>query len=137
MKVLSWLKVLMLAVMVSGPAVKAFAHGELSSSSPGHEAVVTTPEELVLNFSDEVRLLRLTLVHGADHNIDFGFSPSTEAQPSFSFDLPDLMLGTHTVSWTIIGSDGHTVNGTFNFVVSEGGDQAEVQEHADNEHQHH
>ena len=137
MKVLSSLKCLMMAILVIVPMGKALAHGELSSSAPGHEAVVTSPEQLVLNFNDEVRLLRLSLVHGASHNIEFGFSPSTQAQPSFSYDLPELMMGTHTVEWTIIGSDGHTVSGTYNFVVSEGGEQAEVQEHSDTEHHHH
>lgn len=137
MNVLSWIKAVMLAVVFAVPAGKALAHGELSSSAPGHEAVVVSPEQLVLNFSDDVRLLRLALVHGASHNIDFGFSPSTEAQRTFTHDLPDLMLGTHTVDWTIIGTDGHTVSGTFNFVVSDGGEQAEVQEHTHNEHHHH
>lgn len=137
MKMLSWMKALLLAAVVMVPAAKALAHGELSSSAPGHESVVVSPEQLVLNFSDEVRLLRLALVHGASHNIDFGFSPSTEAQRTFTHDLPDLMLGTHTVNWTIIGTDGHTVSGSFNFVVSEGGEQAEVQEHTQNDHHHH
>lgn len=136
MKRLSWLNALLLAVIVALPAGKALAHGELSSSAPGHEAVVVSPEQLVLNFSDDVRLLRLSLVHGASHNIDFGFSPTTAAQRSFSHDLPDLMLGTHTVNWTIIGTDGHTVSGDFNFVVSDGGEQADVQEHTHNDHQH-
>lgn len=137
MKRLSWLNALLLVAVVALPAGKVLAHGELSSSVPGHEAVVTSPEQLVLNFSDDVRLLRLTLVHGASHNMDFGFSPTTAAQRTFSHDLPALMLGTHTVNWTIIGTDGHTVSGTFNFVVSDSGQQAEVQEHSHNDHQHH
>ncbi len=137
MKKLSWLNAMLLAVVVALPAGKVLAHGELSSSAPDHEAVVMSPEQLVLNFSDDVRLLRLTLVHGASHNMDFGFSPTTAAQRTFSHDLPELMLGTHTVNWTIIGTDGHTVNGSFNFVVSDGGEQAELQEHSHNDHHQH
>lgn len=136
MKSLTWLNVLLLAAVVALPAGKALAHGELSSSAPGHEAVVVSPEQLVLNFSDDVRLLRLSLVHGASHDIDFGFSPTTAVQRTFSHDLPDLMLGTHTVNWTIIGTDGHTVSGAFNFVVNDGGEQADVQEHTHNDHHH-
>jgi methionine-rich copper-binding protein CopC len=137
MKMLSWLKIALVAVAFIVPASKALAHGELSSSAPGHEAVVAAPEELVLNFSDDVRLLRLALVHGASHNIDVGFSPSTEAQRSFSHELPALMIGAHTVNWTVIGSDGHTVSGSFNFAVSDGGEQADVQEHSHNDHHQH
>jgi methionine-rich copper-binding protein CopC len=137
MQRLSWIKVLVLAMVAMVPVGKALAHGELSSSAPGHEAVVTAPEQLVLNFSDDVRLLRLALVHGASHNIDFGFSPTTVAQRTFSHDLPELMIGAHTVNWTIVGSDGHTVSGTFNFSVSDSGEQAEMQQHDHNEHHHH
>ncbi|MEX0738626.1 MAG: copper resistance protein CopC [Pseudohongiella sp.] len=137
MKVLSRLNALLMCAALVIPAGKALAHGELVSSAPGHEAVVTMPEALILNFNDDVRLLRLALVHGASHNIDLGFSPSTEAKSSFTHELPELMIGAHTVDWTIIGPDGHTVSGTFNFVVSEGGEQAEVQDHTNNEHHHH
>jgi methionine-rich copper-binding protein CopC len=137
MKMLSWLKFALIAVVVLVPAGKALAHGELISSAPGHEAVVSAPEALVLNFGEDGRLLRLTLVHGASHNIDVGFSPSTAAQSSFSHELPASMIGEHTVNWTIIGSDAHTVSGSFSFVVSEGGEQAEVQEHSHNDHHQH
>lgn len=136
MKVMHWLKVLMLSAVVIAPAGKALAHGELTSSAPGHETVVTSPEQLVLNFNDDVRLLRLALVHGASHNINFNFSPSTQVQRSFSYDLPALMMGAHKVDWTIIGSDGHTVSGTFSFVVSDSGEQPEVQENASGHHHH-
>ncbi len=137
MKILSWLKAVMLVAIVMVPAAKALAHNQLTSSAPGHEAVVVSPEQLVLNFNDDVRMLRLALVHGASHNIEFGFSPSTDAQSMFSYELPDLMLGAHTVNWTIIGADGHTITGSFNFVVSDGGEEAEVQTHEQNEHHHH
>tara|TARA_R100001039_G_scaffold14861_1_gene8455 strand:+ start:5221 stop:5634 length:414 start_codon:yes stop_codon:yes gene_type:complete len=137
MKLLSVLKALLLAAVVMVPAGTALAHNQLTSSAPGHEAVVTSPNQLVLNFNGDVRLLRLALVHGTSHNIDFGFSPSTAAQSTFSYELPALMTGTHTVDWTIIGTDGHTISGSFNFVVSEGGEQAEVQTHTQDEHHHH
>lgn len=137
MKPMSWIKTIILAAVVALPGSQLLAHSALTASSPGHEAVVSSPEELTLNFNEDVRMLRLSLVHGASHNIDFGFAPSTEAMASFSYDLPDLMMGAHTVDWTIVGADGHTVSGSFNFVVSEGGDDAEVQEHSNGDHHHH
>lgn len=136
MKVMSWFRVLMLTAVVVAPAGKALAHGELISSAPGHDAVVTSPEQLVLNFNEDVRLLRLTLAHGGVHDIDFDFNPSTQALRSFTYELPALMMGDHTVDWTIIGADGHTVNGSFDFVVSDSGEQAEVQENTSGHHHH-
>jgi methionine-rich copper-binding protein CopC len=112
------------------------AHTALTASLPGNAAVVSSPEKLELTFGDEVRMLRLTLVHGAAHNIDFGFQPTTAAARTFSYNLPSLMLGEHTVTWTVIGPDGHTVSGDFKFSVSADGAAAQTQEHNHGGHSH-
>lgn len=115
----------------------AFAHSSLTASSPGNQSVVQSPPKLELTFNEGVRMLRLTLVHGASHNIEFGFTPSTDTAATVSYDLPALMMGEHTVNWTVIGSDGHPVNGTFKFTVSADGEAAATQSHADSGHHHH
>ncbi|MDP2285820.1 MAG: copper resistance protein CopC [Pseudohongiella sp.] len=134
MRLMSWFKSLMLAMgvfaalgMLSGPAL---AHSVLSASSPGDKSVVSAPEKLELTFNEAVRVLRLTLVHGASHEIDIGFTPSTEAAQMLSYELPMLMMGAHTVNWTVIGSDGHPVNGTFGFTVSADGAPAHQMMHS-------
>lgn len=114
----------------------AFAHSTLTSSLPGNQAVVASPEKLELTFNEGVRMLRLTLVHGASHNIEFGFAPSTETAATVSYDLPMLMLGEHTVNWTVIGSDGHPTNGMFKFTVSADGEAATTQSQAAGHHHH-
>lgn len=118
-------------------STQALAHSSMTASSPGNEATVAAPEKLELTFNEGVRMLRLTLVHGASHNIEFGFEPSTEATTTFGYDLPMLMMGAHTVNWTVIGSDGHPVNGTFTFTVSADGEAAAVQTNTDAGHHHH
>lgn len=141
MRLMFWFKSLLLTIGVfaalaalSGPAM---AHGTLTASMPGDKAVVAAPEKLELTFNEAVRVLRLTLVHGANHQIEFGFAPSTEATNTLSYELPMLMMGEHTVSWTVIGSDGHTVNGSFGFTVSAEGAPAHQMQHGTAPHADH
>jgi methionine-rich copper-binding protein CopC len=131
----AWIKSLVIAAVVLVPMGSAFAHSSLAASSPGHQAVVMSPDELMLRFNEQVRLLRVTLVHQPSHNIDFGFEASTAAQQEFSYELPMLMLGEHTVTWTVIGADGHTVSNSFSFTVSNDGAEAGMQTHQGG-HQH-
>lgn len=131
----TWVKSLIIATFIMAPVSSALAHSSLTASSPGHEAVVMSPEALMLRFNEQVRLLRATLVHQPSHNIDFGSADSTAAQQEFSYELPLLMLGEHTVTWTVIGADGHTVSNSFSFTVSNDGAEADMQTHQDG-HQH-
>lgn len=123
----------LLAVM---PAM-VLAHSALTASLPGNAAVVSSPEKLELTFNEDVRMLRLTLVHGAAHNIEFGFQPSTTPGTTFAYELPMLMMGEHTVSWTIVGADGHTVSGDFKFSVSADGAEAQSEAHNHGGAHHH
>lgn len=115
----------------------ALAHSTLTASLPGNQSVVAAPEKLELTFNEGVRVLRLTLVHGASHNIEFGFEPSTEAATTVSYELPMLMQGEHTVNWTVIGSDGHPNNGKFIFTVGAEGEAATMQTNNDAGHHQH
>lgn len=137
MKLIALIKKLVLGAGLAGVLATVptlvLAHSALTASLPGNEAVVSSPEKLELTFNEDVRMLRLTLVHGPSHNIEFGFQPSTAAAKTFSYDLPVLMLGEHTVSWTVIGADGHTVSGDYKFSVSADGAAAATQAH---EHGH-
>jgi copper resistance protein C len=132
----AWIRSLVMATVFMVPASSVFAHSALTASLPGHETVVASPDTLMLRFNEQVRLLRVTLVHGAGHHIDFGFAATTTAQQEFSYELPTLMLGEHTVNWTVIGADGHTISNSFKFTVSNDGVEAEVQAHQGDHHHH-
>ena len=138
----SLLMTIVVVVASAAFSATALAHSVLSSSMPGDKATVTAPEKLELTFNEPVRVLRLTVVHGAAHQIEFGFTPSTEPTQTLSYELPVMMMGAHTVNWTVIGSDGHTVNGTFGFTVSAEGAPPHQMMHshgnsAETPHQHH
>lgn len=140
MRIVSRIKTLLMAASVIAMfgllSGNVFAHSSMTASSPGNQAVVASPEKLELTFNEGVRMLRLSLVHGASHNIEFGFTPTTEAANTVSYELPTLMLGEHTVNWTVIGSDGHPVNGSFKFTVSADGEAATAQTNSDAGHHH-
>jgi methionine-rich copper-binding protein CopC len=136
MKLINSLRQLAILTLLAVFAAQVSAHSVLSASLPGAGAEVSAPEKLSLTFNEPVRMLRLTLVHGASHNIEFGFQPITTAQPEFNFELPGLMSGAHTVTWTVIGSDGHTVSGNFNFTVNPQAGAAQSEAHAGGHHHH-
>ena len=134
---LMMIRAVAVVLMLSGLVGQALAHSTLTASMPGADSEVSSPEALTLTFNEPVRLLRLTLVHGAAHEMDIGFEAVTTASTEFSFDLPELMIGEHTVNWTIIGSDGHTVSNSFGFTVNQGAGEAQMQEHSHGEGHHH
>lgn len=131
------IKTTLFALIMSLMAGQAVAHSSLTASLPGNGADVVSPQQLALTFNEPVRLLRLSLVHGENHQIDFGFQAVTAAQSEFVFDLPALMVGAHTVTWTIIGSDGHTVSNSFGFTVNPQAGEAHMENHSHDEHHHH
>tara|TARA_R110002072_G_scaffold142853_1_gene288497 strand:- start:69067 stop:69501 length:435 start_codon:yes stop_codon:yes gene_type:complete len=135
MKILTVIRHLLFSVMLAAFAGHAAAHTALTASVPANGSTVSSAEKLTLNFGGPVRLLRLTLVHGASHQMDIGFEAVATQQTEFSYELPALMNGAHTVNWTIIGADGHTISESFGFTV----DPAASAAHADAaaSHAHH
>jgi len=117
MKTLTAIRHLLFTVLLAAFAGHASAHSALTASVPANGSTVSSAETLTLNFSGPVRLLRLTLVHGASHQIDIGFEAVATQQTEFSYELPALMNGAHTVNWTIIGADGHTISESFGFTM--------------------
>lgn len=99
----------------------AMAHTGLSTSVPGDGATVNlVPETLDLTFSEEVNLLKVTLSNSEDSAIAIDFTPSATAATHFAIAMPALEEGGYTVSWTILGSDSHRVEGEFSFTYDAG-----------------
>ncbi|HEY0960858.1 MAG TPA: copper resistance CopC family protein [Pseudomonadales bacterium] len=95
-----------------------FAHTELIESSPVDGDVLTTaPETLDMTFSTAVRLLKLELANDAGAVQKTNFAASAEAKQAYSIPLPHLEPSAYAVSWTILGEDGHRVEGNMSFLV--------------------
>jgi methionine-rich copper-binding protein CopC len=102
----------------------AMAHADLVTSSPGRDAVLSSPpDEVALIFDGELRPdgtgLTVTDSDGAvvsDGALDLTVAGRNEVRGAVAIGRP----GTYTVAWTAVSADGHRESGTFAFVV--GGD---------------
>jgi copper resistance protein C len=94
------------------------AHTGLETASPADGAVIkTAPTALELTFSGDVQLLKLDVATVAGAAQETGFEASATAAKTFSVPLPALAPAAYTVSWTVLGADGHRVEGSFGFTV--------------------
>ena len=95
----------------------ASAHNVLKSSTPADGSMLDrSPSELALDFNGQVRLVKLSLKR-SDESIDVGFKPDLTAATSFVVPVPELASGTYSLEFSVIGEDGHTVAGHFNFGI--------------------
>ena len=95
----------------------ASAHNVLKSSTPADGSTLDrSPSELALDFNGQVRLVKLSLKR-SDESIDVGFKPDLTAATSFIVPVPELASGTYSLEFSVIGEDGHTVAGHFNFGI--------------------
>jgi methionine-rich copper-binding protein CopC len=95
-----------------------FAHTKLVESSPVDGGVlVKAPAILDLTFSTDVQLLKLDIANaeGAAQLTDF--VASADKSKTFSIALPELEPAAYAVTWTILGADGHRVEGSMGFRV--------------------
>jgi copper transport protein len=117
-----------LALALSGIvlAAPAWAHAELVSSSPANGArLEAAPDSIQLTFTESV-----DLVDGGLRLLDGDGTAVTTSQPVASGHRvtwpmpPNLARGAYVVTWRVVSSDGHPVDGAFAFGV--GADPAGV-----------
>ena len=98
-------------------SMTASAHNVLKSSTPADGSTLErSPSELALDFNGQVRLVKLSLKR-SDESIDVGFKPDLTAATSFIVPVPELASGAYSLEFSVIGEDGHTVAGHFNFGI--------------------
>jgi copper resistance protein C len=99
-------------------ASPAFAHAALKISAPQSGATVAAPQTLSLTFSEKVRLTQVKLTAEGKDVSGVQVDRAAPAAPSFNVPLPKLAPAKYEVRWSALGDDGHPVNGTFTFTVS-------------------
>ena len=113
-----------MAVMLPGPLC---AHAKVTSTVPADGDFVASPETLVLNFDNEVRLtgLELHTIEGVSAEgrtvegefIELGFV-ATEVARSFAIEVPkSLPPGEYFLVWRCVATDSHFSTGEFFFTV--------------------
>ena len=115
----------------------AYAHTELSASVPADNAVLAAaPKEVMLHFSEPVRLTALSLQKQGQAKQSLG-PLSADASEHFLVAAPTLSEGQYTVSWRALSEDAHVMTGEFAFTVGAGGMPAQPTPAAEpSEHSH-
>jgi methionine-rich copper-binding protein CopC len=94
------------------------AHTELQESTPADGAVLQEPPAaLELKFSADVQLLKLEIANADGAAQDIAFTASASAAKAFSVPLPAMEPAAYSVNWTILGADGHRMEGSLSFLV--------------------
>lgn len=123
---------LMLAALTM-MSVSAWAHTELTASAPAADAQLqASPEQLTLTFGSQVQLMSVSLVRGDSEKVELNFTRGSEAMQTHSLSLPSLEVGLYTVSWGVLGSDGHQVQGKYSFSI--GSEKVDTSAHQDHNH---
>ncbi|AJD89537.1 hypothetical protein JMA_02200 [Jeotgalibacillus malaysiensis] len=93
------------------------AHTYLSSSTPEDGQVLTQPvEEIVLQFETEVEELSTMRLYRNDELVEMDVLRTDQNQ--LIGDIPEeLANGTYVVDWSIIGEDGHPIEGEISFSI--------------------
>lgn len=114
------------------------AHTELSNIVPADGAVINQSlSALELSFTADVRLLRLALMHAGQHSVDIGFKPAADTKRQFSVPLTNLQEGPYELQWTIMGADGHTMEGSSDFTLTSSATSAQGEDKPDVDHSAH
>ncbi|NRA54287.1 MAG: copper resistance protein CopC [Gammaproteobacteria bacterium] len=114
------------------------AHTGLKDSTPASNAMLMmTPKQLALEFSSEVRLVKLYLRNSKAEQIKFDFKPSAKGMKNFNYQLPKLATGNYRVDWMIMGSDAHKMTGYYTFMVHDMGEMHNTDNTTNTDHSLH
>lgn len=110
---------LLLAALLARPAA---AHDQLLVSSPADGAVLAVPPtEIALTFSADVIPVASAVLVGNAAGDAVPVSGPTVDGPDVVAALPTgLQDGAYTVTWRVVSSDGHPIEGTLSFAVQAG-----------------
>jgi copper transport protein len=114
-----------LGALVLAPAVAA--HPYLVGASPqGGVVAPQAPTSVKLAFTEGlvIKGCSITMRSGSGQIVHLGKLRSTLAGDAVEASLPHLAEGIYTVNWVAYGSDGHTVEGRFEFGVPSASGQA-------------
>ena len=113
------MKTFVYSTLLSLIAAPALAHSELTASMQADKASVeTAPKEVMLHFSEPVRLTALAVTKAGEEQKQLSPLP-TQNQKDFSIASPGLAKGQYTVNWRAMSGDAHVMTGQFTFAVGE------------------
>ena len=100
--------------------VLAFGHGTLLETEPVADSTVAIPDNIVLRFNQNVRLIKFVVASEDGQELETWFKePHQGVWPIYTIPTAPsrLVPGTYTVSYAFIGEDGHTMADSFTFTT--------------------
>ena len=98
--------------------VLAFGHSQLVESIPAANSTVSNPENIVLRFNQNVRLIKFLVTSENGDKLETWFKePHEGVWPEYNIPVPNMVIGKFTVDWGVIGQDGHPLTDSFTFKV--------------------
>ena len=108
--------VLAAALCLLAPA--ASAHSKAMATNPGDGAVLAeAPTEVILNFTNPIRLTRIALTHMDQSPIALEPTDQRNFETQFVLPIVGRGTGTYRISWRGLSQDGHVMRGEFSFRV--------------------
>ncbi|WP_299669356.1 copper resistance CopC family protein [uncultured Ruegeria sp.] len=105
--------------LISTLATGAFAHSRVDTTTPENGATIAeVPSEINLNFSDDIRLTKVNVIHQDVHIVPLDLGGQTSFDRTFAFPLQSMGEGTYRIEWRGLGADGHAMQGEFMFTVN-------------------
>ncbi|GAA4239646.1 copper resistance protein CopC [Actinomadura meridiana] len=104
-------------------APPASAHAALTDANPKKDSSIASPSQVVLTYSDPIRLPRviLTDASGKERQVGAPQAVDNKVTQQVGGTLPN---GKYTVGWRVVSADGHPVSGTYTFTVTGSSDAA-------------
>ncbi|TMQ96190.1 copper resistance protein CopC [Actinomadura soli] len=97
-------------------AAPASAHTALTAANPKKGSSIAAPSQIVLTYSETVRLPRVVLTDasGKEHQAGTPKAVDNKVTQPVGGALPN---GKYTVGWRVVSVDGHPVSGSYKFTV--------------------
>ena len=104
-----------------------------TETTPTNDSVLDiAPSQLNLQFSQRVRLVKLTLRDQRRDWVDISFRYDPASNDKFSWVLPSLEDATYyTVDWAVLSANEHLVRGSFSFSFGPGAEPPSVSKEAE------
>ncbi|MEO9576740.1 MAG: copper resistance CopC family protein [Tateyamaria sp.] len=100
-------------------ATNAWAHSSVEKSTPANGATVASVEAVELRFDDPMRVTAISMT-GPDGQVEFERETGMDAVTEFRALPPNVLpSGNYSVDWRGLSEDGHPMQGTFTFTVSD------------------
>jgi len=101
-------------------ATSASAHDSIVGSDPADGAELTgSPTQVVLSFSAEIQAVGNQVVVSDAAGTEVASGEPVADGSTATLPLPTLADGEYTVTWRVVSSDGHPIDGTFGFTVAD------------------